>query len=118
MKRNIGTWFSVVALGVLITASVGLALRANDRQSDEHGKSTFTVDVALDGATSVLNQVDRTQPPEDRGDLITGDGNIFPAGTLPSGIANNDPNMPGKIGKIRCRADSLVPMSDVTTPAA
>jgi hypothetical protein len=46
------------------------------------------------------------------------EGTIYPGGTLPSGFANNDPKAPGGIGKIRCRALVLVPLTDVTTPAA
>ena len=45
-------------------------------------------------------------------------GTIFPGGLLPCGIATNDPNASGGIGKIRCVALVLVPLTDVTTPTA
>ncbi|GAC1358589.1 MAG: hypothetical protein NVSMB3_05660 [Acidobacteriaceae bacterium] len=81
---------------------------------------TFTVDVALDGNTLVLNHADPTLPPtvQATGDLLLIYGTIFPGGTLPSGFADNDLNTPGGIGKIRCRALVLVPSDDITTPGA
>ena len=33
------------------------------------------------------------------GDTFFQEGTIYPAGTLPRGKANNDPNAPGGIGK-------------------
>ena len=40
-------------------------------------------------------------------------GTVYRGGTLPSGIANNDPNAPGGIGKILCRALLLAPVTDL-----
>jgi hypothetical protein len=93
--------------------------QADDRQGRDD-EETFTIDAALDGATLIVNHVDPTQPPDAqlRGDTLVIDGTIYRGGTLPSGIADNDPNAPGGIGKITCRALVLVPLSDVTTPAA
>jgi hypothetical protein len=47
---------------------------------------TLTFDVAADCRTFV--------PPTNRGDIIMVSGKIFPAGTLPTGVADNDPVLP------------------------
>ena len=66
--------------------------------------STFTVDVSL---TPVYkqNNVDPSQAPDlfSPGDTFFQEGTIYPAGTLPRGKANNDPNAPGGIGKYLVR---------------
>jgi len=116
MKKRIAICSLLVALTMLTTGNFGVALRADDQQGD-HGQKTFTVDVALDAATLVVNTAN---PPNmgNRGDIIVIDGTIYPAGTIPPGLnANNDPNAPGGIGKIRCRALELVPGTDFTSPA-
>jgi hypothetical protein len=105
--------------GLAIAAMIPLSIRADDGQSRDH-EQTFTVDVALDGATVIVNHVDPTQPPKVAfpGDILVIRGTIYPGHTLPSGIVNNDPNAPGGIGKILCRALILVQPTDLTTPAA
>jgi hypothetical protein len=105
--------------GLTVAAVIPISTRADDRQG-RGDEETFTVDVALDGATLMVNHVDPTQPQttQFRGDTLVIDGTIYRGGTLPSGIAHNDPNAPGGIGKIKCRAVVLVPLTDVTTPAA
>jgi hypothetical protein len=50
------------------------------------GPHTLTVDVAADCRTVVAGT--------NRGDVIMVSGKIFPAGTLPSGSASNDPILP------------------------
>ena len=67
--------------------------------------STFTVDVAESPVNYKQNDV---EPPEGQdvfspGDTFILQGTIYPAGTLPRGKANNDPNAPGGIGKYRVR---------------
>jgi hypothetical protein len=52
----------------------------------EHHRKILTLDVAVDCRTLV------TGP--NRGDLFIINGKIFPAGTLPSGTASNDPTQP------------------------
>ena len=66
--------------------------------------STFTVDVSL---TPVYKQ-NNVDPSEGQdvfspGDTFFQEGTIYPAGTLPRGKANNDPNAPGGIGKYLAR---------------
>jgi hypothetical protein len=105
--------------GPAVAAMIPITARADGRRG-RNDEETFTVDVALDSATLVVNHVDPTQPPTAQlpGDTVLILGTIYPGGTLPSGIADNDPNAAGGIGNIRCRALVLVPLTDVTTPAA
>jgi hypothetical protein len=102
-----------------IVATIPISTWADDEQS-KRDTDVFTVDVALDSATLIVNHVDPTQPPTAQlpGDTLVIEGTIYPGGTLPSGLANNDPNATGEIGKIRCRALVLVPPTDLTTPTA
>jgi hypothetical protein len=98
---------------VLVTAGVFsfriLAQNENENSSETLGRSAskggvqFTVDVAQDGGNYVQNSVDPSAPKDlfARGDTGILDGTIYPAGTLPDGHANNDPNAPGGIGKYR-----------------
>ena len=85
-----------------LAAMIPMTTRADDRQG-RGDRETFTVDVALDGATLIVNHVDPTQPPKVPfpGDTLVILGTIYRGGTLPSGIANNDPNGSRGIGKIR-----------------
>ncbi len=113
--RQVVGFLAGLAVFVAI-ASPARALYQGPKVDDE----TFTIDVALDAATLVVNHVDPSEPPmaQLRGDLVLIEGTIYPGGTLPTGIADNDPNAKGGIGKIRCRAVVLVAMTDVTTPGA
>jgi hypothetical protein len=78
-------WMILSALGV---AGVGVAaqLGSQDVDNGPRNRHTFTVDVAADCRTFV------TGP--NRADVSYGSGKIFPAGTLSSGTANNDPTKP------------------------
>jgi hypothetical protein len=78
-------WMILSALGV---AGVGVAaqLGSQDVDNGPRNRHTFTVDVAADCRTIV------TGP--NRADVSYVSGKIFPAGTLPSGTANNDPTTP------------------------
>jgi hypothetical protein len=119
-KRRIHTCKTICLLGALAIATVIPKSTWADNEQSKKDYETFTVDVALDSATLVVNHVDPTQPPTAQlpGDTLLIEGTIYRGGTLPSGFANNDPKAPGGIGKIRCRALVLVPLTDVTTPAA
>jgi hypothetical protein len=105
--------------GLAVTAMIPLTTWAEDRHS-RNDDEIFTVDVALDGNTLKVNHLDPTQDPKVPfpGDVLFIEGTIYKGGKLPTGIANNDPNGPGGIGKIRCRALILVEPTDFTTPAA
>lgn len=109
MERRTVLRSAVVAAAALTKGGSHLTAQEADHSAFNGGRHTFTVDVALDGMS--------TQPmAQTRGESFVVDGTIYPEGTLPSGIATNDPNAPGGIGKIRCRASLLVPASDITTP--
>ena len=120
MRNRVLVCSALTALAVVMGGSFALTGQEANHQFWNEKEKTFTVDVALDGKTLVVNHVDPSQGPETqfRGDTLVIDGTVYPAGTLPSGTANNDPNAPGGIGKIRCRASALVPLSDLQTPAA
>jgi hypothetical protein len=67
--------------------------------------STFTVDVAESPVNYKQNDVEPSEGQDvvSPGDIFLQEGTIYPAGTLPRGKANNDPNAPGGIGKYRAR---------------
>src|ERR1700757_5267466 len=67
--------------------------------------STFTVDVAESTVNYRQNDVDPSEGQDvfSPGDTFILQGTIYPAGTLPRGKANNDPDAPGGIGKYRGR---------------
>ncbi len=114
---------SVIGMLTLLGCAFSLAVktRAQADDSDRRFDKTFTVDVALDSDTLVVNHVDPTSQPNDqfRGDTLVIDGSVYKAGTVPSGMSDFDPkSMKDRIGKIRCRAAVLVPLTDLTTPAA
>lgn len=67
---------------------------------------TFTLDVACDGTTLSLNSAD-PEFPFARSDIAVVNGNIYPEGSLPSGVTDFDPSAPGEIGTWRCLFASL-----------
>jgi hypothetical protein len=92
---------TTVAMSLL---AVALVLPSQTWANDDDENSTFTLDVSL---TPVYkqNNVDPSQAPElfSRGDTFYQEGTIYPAGKLPRGKADNDPNAPGGIGKYLVR---------------
>jgi hypothetical protein len=102
--------FSILVLAVASVTAIQLAI-PKVRASEGN---TFTVDVALDANTYVQNNVDRNEAGTSfsRGDTFILGGTIYPAGTLPSGMASNDPNAPGGIGKITCRGTYIIGVND------
>src|SRR5581483_11878022 len=80
---------AILILAGLISPS---ASRANDdasRANDNDGYTTFTVDVAEVDTTNKQNDVDPAEGQDTftRGDTFVLDGNIYPGGTLPTGVA-------------------------------
>ncbi len=118
-RRNIACT-AICVLAVLATTAMGPVRSLAQNYHSDGDEETFTVDVALDGATLIVNHVDPTQPANVAfpGDTLFISGTIYPNGKLPSGMADNDPNEPGGIGRIRCRALILVQPTDLTTPMA
>jgi hypothetical protein len=106
---------SILSLVVAALAAINFVSPRAGASSD----NTFTVDVALDANTYMQNNIDPNEPSTSftRGDTYILGGTIYPAGTLPSGTANNDPNAPGGIGKILCRGTYLVGTNDVANGA-
>jgi hypothetical protein len=118
MKRlSYSRKISYAAAGLSLFALViivPIATRAEDEQAEHHDER-FTVDAALDLGT--LGPAGKTMFA--RGEALVVDGTLYPGGTLPSGTnAGNDPNAPGGIGKIRCRATFLTASTDMTSAFA
>jgi hypothetical protein len=77
------------------------------------GTNTLTFDVACDCRTGAGGP--------NRGDPFIINGKIFPAGTLPSGTASNDPTLPvngvAPIGNWICRGQNSLPFPNIIAPA-
>jgi hypothetical protein len=105
MKRI--TKIILFALGLAGLVAVPV-LGLQDAAKGDHGADTLTFDVACDC---------RTGSPAffsgNRGDAWIVSGKIFPAGTLPSGAATNDPTLPVRgvapIGEWTCRGQNAFP---------
>jgi len=93
-----------VLTGFAVAAMIPLCTRAENEPSKQYDE-TFTVDVAESTMNYRQNNVDPSQGQDvfSPGDTFILEGTIYPAGTLPRGKANNDPNAPGGIGKYRVR---------------
>jgi hypothetical protein len=112
-----GTRKAFAALALTTTAMLVLAAALVSPPAilghDDHEFTTFTVDVAQDPSTNAQNDVD---PAEGqilftRGDTYIVDGKIYSAGTIPSGIADPDPNS-RVIGKYRIRGTFTTDAAD------
>jgi hypothetical protein len=99
-----------------VAAAAGLAAVPSEAEAND--PHTLTFDVACDCRTGVSGL--------NRGDVFIIQGKIFPAGTLPSGTATNDPthsvNGVAPIGEWICRGQNSVPSAIApayrATPAA
>jgi hypothetical protein len=94
-----------------VAAAAGLAALPSEAEArDTH---TLTFDVACDCRTGVVGP--------NRGDVFIVQGKIFPAGTLPSGTATNDPtqavNDVAPIGNWICRGQHSFPFPPAIAPA-
>jgi hypothetical protein len=117
-----------VLAAALIFPSATLAKKPSMIQADNppaipphHGDevTTFTVDVTQDAKTNVQNDVDPSEGQIlfTRGDTFIVDGALYPAGTIPSGIADPDPNA-RVIGKYRIRGTALGNSADFNRAVA
>ncbi len=75
-------------------------------------------DVACDGRTFVINQVNHAATQIQRGDTFVLNGSIYPAGTIPSGGTRSTPSTfgpdhPGSIGTWMCRGTFLASGSEL-----
>jgi hypothetical protein len=100
-KKNKVAVTAAVLTAFTLAAALSFPLKIEASNDD---LSTFTVDVAL-GLPYFQNSVSPPKSPDDfsPGDTFIQDGNIYPAGTIPKGATNFDPNAPGAIGKYRAR---------------
>jgi hypothetical protein len=92
-----------LSAGLVIMAAISMQTRAQDGQASH--EEVFTVDVAESPVNYQQNNVDPSEGQDvfSPGDTFILEGTIYPAGTLPRGKANNDPEAPGGIGKYRVR---------------
>lgn len=94
----------------LLGLSLAVALLASNAWADDGQEKSgrkFALDIACNGNTVALNPANPTAPPFSRGDVGVVTGNIYPEGTLPSGVTTSDPSAPGNIGTWRCLFVSL-----------
>jgi hypothetical protein len=93
-----------VLAALVVAPMIPLSTWAENEDSKQHDE-TFTVDVAESTVNYRQNNVDPSEGQDvfSPGDTFILEGTIYPAGTLPRGKANNDPNAPGGIGKYRVR---------------
>ncbi len=111
--------FVLFALGLTGILAIGVLQIGVSPVVQAKTEETFTLDVACDGRTGALNQVDPdATTPFARGDVAVINGNIYPGGTIPSGFdgAFNLDALPG-IGTWRCLFASLAepPLSGAVT---
>ena len=94
-----------------VAAAAGLAAVPSEAEAND--PHTLTFDVACDCRTGVFGP--------NRGDVFIIQGKIFPAGTLPSGTATNDPthsvNGVAPIGEWICRGQNSFPFPPAIAPA-
>ena len=95
---------SLIALTAAISLLTAVLVMPSKIMADNDRVRTFTVDVAL-GLPYYQNNVKPAKAPEEffPGDTFIQDGSIFPAGTIPTGKTEFDPNSPGAIGQYRAR---------------
>ncbi|HUS07799.1 MAG TPA: hypothetical protein VMZ52_15950 [Bryobacteraceae bacterium] len=113
MERSIKiTLFALALAGFAVMAIVGLPTEVKAAN-----ENTLTFDVACDCRTANWGS-------GNRGEVFIVSGKIFPAGTLPSGTATNDPTLPvngiAPIGNWTCRGQSAgaLPPAYSLTPFA
>ena len=101
---------AVPLTSVAISVFAALVFPSQIWANNDDEISTFTVDVAESTVNYSQNNVDRSEGQDvfSPGDTFILQGTIYPAGTLPRGKANNDPNAPGGIGKYRVRGTYTV----------
>jgi hypothetical protein len=89
------------------------AQSAGEQAFGDHEKKVLTLDVAVDCRTIVSGL--------NRGDVFIINGKIFPPGTLPSGVASNDPTQPvngaAPIGDFLGRGQHAFPFPLPVAPA-
>jgi hypothetical protein len=99
----------LAALGALAVFSFPAMVQAAD-------DNIFSFDVACDCRTGSPGFFTGS-----RGDVFIVNGKIFPAGTLPSGTATNDPTLPvrgiASIGDWICRGQAALPFPPAVAPA-
>jgi hypothetical protein len=86
-----------IGLSLFVLVAVTVAQFGVQTTVEANADETITFDVAIDCRTW-RNNLGISFDDMARGDSFIANGKIFPAGTLPSGTATNDPNGRGSIG--------------------
>jgi len=117
MKRIVK--LTLWTLGLALLAVLAPALRPLTEwvaSVQAAGDNSVTFDVACDCRTGSPGFFTGT-----RGDVFIVNGKIFPAGTLPSGTATNDPTLPvngvAPIGEWMCRGQVALPLPPAVSAA-
>jgi hypothetical protein len=107
---------TITTLSSALVLLAGLALlwpglRAGN-ESEGNRRHVFTIDLAVDCRTAAGGF--------NRGDIFRLNGKLFPAGTLPSGMASNDPTQPvngvAPIGDWLVRGHHALPLPPALAP--
>ena len=112
-----GLTLTTAAIAVLTTGlsfpSLGRADNSDKVNLDRPECLMFTVDVTQHLRSNAQNDVDPVEGQAlfSRGDTFIVDGSIYPAGSIPSGIAEPNPNAP-IIGKYRLRGTFTTDTAD------
>jgi hypothetical protein len=124
-KRQLLVSTSIIALAALAFLDVSAKFaKADDLNPNDVMSDVTNVDVAVDLATFAIVPSAGNPPGKPlgstpyRGTTFIVNGKIFPAGTLPSGAASNDPNRPGSIGDWICKGFLTADLSDQLSGAS
>lgn len=112
-RTKLGVVAIPLATGAIAVFAV-LAFPSQTWANNADDVSTFTVDVAESTVNYRQNDVEPSEGQDvfSPGDTFILQGTIYPAGTLPRGQANNDPDAPGGIGKYRVRGVMTATFAD------
>src|ERR1041385_6990877 len=110
MKRIV---FAVLALSLVVLGFAGIVPSILSQVGVQGAnRHVFTIDIAVDCRTAVTGF--------NRGDTFMVNGKLFPAGTLPSGAATNDPTEPvngvAPIGDWLVRGQHALPLPPALAP--
>ena len=108
----------MVLTAVTLTGSPS-GLRASGGHDGASMRGPLVLDVAIDAHTLSLNNDNPADPGNPRrGSTFIVYGNVFPGGTIPSGVTSFDPDSPGSIGTWVCRGVFLADFADIMSGAA
>jgi hypothetical protein len=114
-EKNMKSITKTTVLGSALVLLAGLTgiVRGFSPEDQSEAPNVITVDLAVDCRTAAGELI--------RGGLFILNGKLFPAGTLPSGMASNDPTQPvngvAPIGEWLVRGHHAFPLPPAIAPA-